>query len=385
MSVKSLLETTDNKKEKNLAGLALRTFVEVDKNIIRRNFLSLRKIISPSAKFFAVVKSNAYGHGLIGASLILEKIGVDGFCVDSLVEGIKLREAGIKKPIIVLGATLPENLFLAAAYNIILTVSNFYLLKKLLLLKGNIPDFHLKIDTGMHRQGFFVSDLKKVISEIKTRRRESNLKGIYTHFASAKDLHYPTLAENQFEEFKKAKSIFYAAGFKNLICHVAATGGTLLDKKYHLDAVRIGIGLYGFFPSDELEVSLKDKIKLEPALSFKTIITEVKKIKAGEKIGYDLTERLTRDSKIAILPVGYWHGIPRSLSSRGSFLVKGKQAKIIGRISMDMISIDITGLKAKEGDIAVLDLRNAIEKSGTISYEIITRFNPLIRRVYPVK
>ena len=382
MLAKNSLEIIKDKKEKDLENLALRVFIEIDKKAILHNFSIFRKIISPSVKFFAVVKSNAYGHGLVNTSLILEKAGVDGLCVDSLIEGIKLRETGIKKPIIALGATLPENLFLAATYGITVTISNFFFLKSLLLIKGNIPDFHIKIDTGMRRQGFFLNDIKKVISEIKKHRRENNLKGVYTHFASAKDLYYPTLAEKQFNEFKKALEIFRQAGFKNLICHSAATGGTLLNKKYHLDAVRIGIGLYGFFPSEELKTELQNKILLKPPLSFKTVITEIKKVKKGDGVGYDFSEKLSRDSKIAILPVGYWHGLPRSLSSIGYFLVSNKQAKIIGKVSMDMTTIDISGLKAKEGDLAVLDLKNAIEKSGSISYEVLTRINPLIKRIY---
>ena len=135
--------------------------------------------------------------------------------------------------------------------------------------------------------------------------------------------------------------------------HAAATGGTLCGKRYHLDAVRVGIGLYGLWPSKELEVQLGDKIKLHPVLSWRAVITETKKLKAGEYVGYDLTERVPREMMIAVLPVGYWHGLPRSLSSTGEAIVNGKRAKVLGRISMDMTMISLGGA-ARAGDIATL-------------------------------
>src|SRR3989344_2944290 len=172
---------------------------------------------------------------------ILEKAGVDGFCVDSIIEGHRLREFGIKKPVLVLGLTLPANLESAQKSGITVTISNFESLAKLAALK-NPSNFHLKIDTGMHRQGFYPEEVPELISKIKkSGALGAALKGVYTHFASAKDLNYPTYTEMQFEQFLGVVSKLRDAGWAKLVRHAAATGGALLNKKYHLDAVRAGI------------------------------------------------------------------------------------------------------------------------------------------------
>lgn len=338
---------------------------------------------------WAVVKSNAYGHGLVLFSKLADNLGVDGFCVDSLIEGLRLRENKIKKPILVLGPTLPLLFPKAAASNIALSVSNFDALNKLAAFK-NCPKFHLKIDTGMHRQGFLLNDVPKVIKIISSKPLLSEkLSGIFTHFASAKDINYPTYTEKQFDVFQKAIEKFKNAGYKNLIKHCAATGGTLINKKYHLDAVRIGIGLYGGWPSRELEIQIPH-VYFKPILSWKTIISEIKKIKAGEYIGYDLTERTVRPTKIAILPVGYWHGYSRALSGVGEVLIMGKRARVLGRVSMDILVVDTTGINCRPGDIVTLIGEDGKEKvkaeelatkAGTSHYEFLTRINPLIERL----
>ena len=164
----------------------------------------------------------------------------------------------------------------------------------------------------------------------------------------------------------------------------------MIDSKYHLDAVRVGIGLYGLWPSKELELQLGHKIHLKSVLTWKTIISEVKNIPVGQFIGYDLVERVSRPSKIAVLPIGYWHGLPRSLSSVGEVLVNGRRARILGRVSMDLTVIDVTGIKCRVGDIATLigkDGEDEIKafdtalKAGTSHYEIITRLNPLMEKI----
>jgi alanine racemase len=252
---------------------------------------------------WSVVKSNAYGHGLFVFSKLAERMGVDGFCVDTIVEGLALRLQGIKKPILILGFTLPKFLPEAHAKNIVATISNFEALKAIRAVK-NPPSFHIKIDSGMHRQGFFLNDVPRVIRSIKGKSSlTGSLKGIYTHFSSAKDINYPTYTERQFRIFEKAARLFERAGFKNLIKHCAATGGTLLNKKYHQGAVRVGIGLCGLYPSKEFEAQLP-KLHLKRVLSWRTIVTEIKNIPAGSFVGYDLVERVRRPTKIAVLPIG---------------------------------------------------------------------------------
>ena len=364
----------------------LKTWVGISKGSIAHNFQIFRSLASDRAKIWAVVKSNAYGHGLVVFSKIADQIGVDGFCVDSVREGQKLREAGIYKPVLVLGPTLPALLKEAVSNDLTITISNIDALK-FYLKSDHKPNFHLKIDSGMHRQGFYPEDIKSIIPTLK--KIKEKFKGTYTHFCSAKDINYPTYTEMQFKKFGDALTDLKKAGFDNLTKHAASTGGALINKKYHLDAIRIGIGLYGLWPSKELNVQLP-KIKLEPVLSWHALISETKKIKKGEFIGYDLTERALKNTLSAILPIGYWHGFPRALSSIGKILINGKQARVLGRVAMDLIVVDASNIKCKVGDRATIigkDQKETIFASdaaaqiGASHYELITRINPLIERI----
>lgn len=435
-----------------MAGI-FRTWIEVDKKALCHNAEQFLKLIPGRTRFMAVVKSNAYGHGLVQVAKVLanqpriesriipnvkndirDNSGKNSgtisddplwFGVDSIVEALRLRREGIKNPILVLGSTLPSRMPEAADEKIILTTSNFESLSALAKLKKR-PEFHIKIDTGMHRQGFLPAEALKLIKLLK--RFKLVPQGIFTHFASAKDPAYPTYTLEQFRKFQEVVSKFKKAGFGELIRHAAASGATLLFPQTHLDMVRIGMGLYGYFPSRESQIfafslppagrageghmrfsklslppegRVGEGVVLKPVLTWKTIISEIKEIPAGSFVGYDLTERVLRKTKIAVLPVGYWHGYDRRLSSVGEVLVRGKRAKVLGRVSMDMITVDITAIngnpkskipnsKVKVGDEVILigrQGRGAIWadelslKIGTTPYEFLTRINPLIKRV----
>ena len=381
-----LWEQTDRVRFSAPRMRSLKTWIEIDKKAIQWNVSLFKKLVSRETKLMAVVKSNAYGHGLWVFSEIAEKAGVDGFCVDSVIEAATLRERGIKKPILVLGYTLPTLFEEAFENGITIAISSQDGLKALAQSKKR-PEFHLKIDTGMHRHGFYLKDIAKVGQFIK--KYKLPLKGVFTHFSSAKDVNYPTYTEKQFNEFKKAVLILEKRGFRNLIKHVAATGGTLLNKKYHLDWVRVGIGLYGLWPSKELEIQLGNDVELKPVLSWHTVVSEVKSLKKGDFVGYDLTYRASRDTKIAILPIGYWHGFPRALSGNGAALIHDKEAPVLGRVSMDIIVVDVHGISCKVGDEAVIigwqgkeeiSASELAQKAGTSHYEVVTCLNPLIER-----
>lgn len=361
-----------------------KVWLTVSKSAVRKNISAFRGLLGKKIKLYAVVKSNAYGHGLLQFSVIADK-GVDGFCVDSVVEGVKLRTHGITKPILVLGYTLPSLYAVAAKNNITVTISN----KESLVAWGKAktkPQFHLKIDTGMHRQGFYLNELEKLIKGfmIHDSGFRKALTGVYTHFAMAKNRDDKAFTQKQFVVFQEACGILEKAGFTNLVRHASATGGTLLGKEFHADLVRVGIGLYGIWPSEELERQLGKKISLTPALTLHSVISELKTVKKGEGIGYDLTERVPRDTKIVVIPLGYWHGIPRAVSSVGWVWVGKSKARIIGRVSMDMVTVDVTGIPCKVGTeirIAPLALARAMNASP---YEVITRINPLIHKVVRV-
>lgn len=365
----------------------LKVWVEIDQKAIRSNIKVFRKLLTPKTKLWSVVKSNAYGHGIFDFTREAKKAGVDGFCVDSVIEGLKLRKQGITGSILVLGPTLPGLLKRAKEAKLTLTLSSKEMIERFAKAK-DMPDVHLKVDTGMRRQGVYLRGLKSLLLVIK--RANVPLKGIYTHFASSKDLNYPTFTDLQFHEFKKAVKVARDVGFKNLIRHVSATGATLISDEYHLDAVRVGIGIYGLWPSRELEAQRRREISLTPVLSWKAMVSEVKHASKGDYVGYDLTERLTKATQVAIIPIGYWHGFDRKLSSNGSVIIRNRRARVLGRVSMDLIAVDAGREPVKAGDTAVLIGRKGTENIpasemadlvGTTHYEIITRINPLIQRV----
>lgn len=368
----------------------VKTWIEIDKKAVAHNVQVFRKLAAPDVQIWAVAKSNAYGHGFSAFSKAAEEAGVDGFCVDSVPEALKLRSDGIQKPILVLGPTLPHLFVEAAEKNITLSFSTKESLEQLV---AEIPDpakrpaFHLKIDTGMQRRGFYVKDM----ADIAKFCLANNLKvtGVFSHFAAAKDMTYTSHSLKQYEQYKEAVKMLEDEGLSGFTKHIAATGGTLINPEFHLDAVRIGIGLYGIFPSKELEMQRGKDVELRPVLSWYALISEIKDIPKGEFVGYDLTERLTRDTRAAIIPIGYWHGLPWALSGIGQVLIGGKRCKIIGRVSMDMIVVDVTDTTCKVGDKVALigaqekeqvTAREVASKISTTPYEIITRINPLIER-----
>ncbi len=365
----------------------LRTWIEIDAKAVRHNVKTFRGVIGEGVRLMSIVKSNAYGHGLWDFGSLADKSGIDWFGVDSIVEGLSLREHGIKKPILVLGYTLPERFEEAERNNISLTISSFDNLRA--LIKSKLPvKIHLKMDTGMHRQGFSLRELPEVCKLLK--KSVVIVEGIYTHFFAAKNPSFPQETSKQMAIFEEAVKAVESAGFKP-IRHAAATGGTLLFAKAHYDMVRVGIGLTGMWPSKETMRAMENKIELKPVLTWKTIIGEVKRLPQGGGIGYDHTEKVAPDSTIAVCPVGYWHGFDRRFSSIGNVLVRGERAKVLGRVSMDMIVIDVSKIKGvKTGDEVVIIGQQNKQKipadeladiSGTINYEVVTRINPLIKRI----
>ena len=273
----------------------LRTWIEINKSAAENNYKIFRKLTrQPAAKnclLMAVVKSNAYGHGLVDFSRLMQKLGADWFGVDSVVEALALRKAGIKKNILVLGYTLPERLKEAAKNNINLTISGPSHLQSIGIASRQFPrplKIHLKIDTGMRRQGFQVAELAKAANLLGKMKNKIKVEGLYTHFAAAKNPSFPADTLKQINLFEEAIKILKSFGF-NPIKHAAATSGTIIFPQSHYDMARIGIGLYGLWPSKETQAAFSDKINLKPVLTWKTIIGEIKNAAKGDRIGYDFT------------------------------------------------------------------------------------------------
>jgi alanine racemase len=375
----------------SLTHLHYKTWIELEAAAFKANVRTLRGLLSRRTRLWFVVKSNAYGHGLVHMAELAQAGGVDGFCVDSVIEGGRLREAGIVKPILALGSTLPHLFAPATERKILLTISSREYLEALGRTKAR-PDFHLKIDSGMHRQGFYLEELARIAERIRRLGLAPHVKGVYTHFAAAKDPTYQAYTKAQFENFRAGAAALKKAGPwpGGILRHCAASGAAYLDRRYHLDLVRVGIGFYGLWPSKELELSLGDRLDFKPVLSWRSIISEVKPAEKGAFIGYDMSERLARRSKLAVIPIGYWHGFDRGLSGRGEILVNGKRARVRGRVSMDMIIVDVTGIPCRVGDTVTLIGRDGGEeiKAGelaaridTTAYEVLTRINPLIKKI----
>lgn len=381
-------------KKSSLSTKGLRTWIEIDTKALKHNFGVFRKFIAPKVKLMAIAKSNAYGHGLVPYAKTMERFGADWLGVDSIKEALRLREEGVKCPILVLGYTLPENIPLGARFGVHLTISTKEGLSGCAKLSPHDKQklrIHLKVDTGMGRQGFLPEEMPDIVKFLKKHFSKEMIAGVYTHFAKAKNPSFPKETLEQIEHFKKAVALLQYEGFKPLR-HASATSGTLLFPEAHFDMVRIGIGLYGLWPSKEVQTVFEKRAPLRPALSWKTVIGEVKKFPHGSGIGYDFTEKLLPGSRAAICPIGYWHGYPRALSSVGKMIVRGKTAKALGRISMDMVIVDVSDIPGvKVGDEVTIIGRDGKTEinadtvallADTVNYEIVTRINPLIHRIY---
>ena len=352
----------------------MQTWIEINKTALLNNISQIKKQLKSSVKFMAVVKANAYGHGLLEMSSII-KNKVDYLAVFSFEDAVFLREQGIKKPLLVMSRIFPKQIDLAIKHNIEVTVSTFDILK----IKKNLK-IHICVDTGLGRDGFTSSDLEKVVSLLK--KSPLKLCGIYAHFAAADESKFDDYSKKQVQELLRWKAEFGVA-----LIHHAASAGTIYGKNHpDFDMVRIGISLYGLWPSSQRNKS----VKLEPVLSWRARISEVKFMPKDSAVSYGCTHILSRDSKIAVLPIGYFDGISRISSGKSQVILRGKKVPQIGRVTMNLITLDVTDVaQAKVGDVVTIIGRDGkIEVtaddwaswSQTSNYEVVTRLNSAITR-----
>lgn len=376
-----------------------KTWIEVSKKALQQNVRAIRSYIGQNTAFMAVVKSNAYGHGLAETVKAVSKY-VDWFGVDNVDEGIILRKQGITQPILILGYTRRSRLEDCIRNKLSFVVSAMETARalrdpRLTRIASHFGGarVHLKIETGTMRQGTKGKELLRLAHALK-KTPGVVIEGCSTHYANIEDTTDHSYAETQLARFKKSVDALKKEGIVPRWKHTACSAATLLFPETHFDIVRVGISLYGHWSSKETLAVAKHTKRmpdLRPALTWKTIVAQVKPVAKGSAIGYGCTERVSRPSKIAVLPVGYWDGYDRSLSGSGIVLVRGRRCKIVGRVCMNMCMADVTDVPGiSVEDEAVLIGQQQRERvtaeevaaiCGTIQYEILTRINPLIPRI----
>ncbi|MGB9608703.1 MAG: alanine racemase, partial [bacterium] len=311
-------------------------WAEIDLNAIIHNLKQIQSFVGEKVKIMAVVKADAYGHGLVEVGKAISQQGDFYLGVSSLEEGIRLREAGIKSPIVNLLPTLPENLKEAIHYNITPIISNEKiapLIEEESGRQGKTCKVHIKIDTGMGRLGISPHSAVELIRKLKDFAH-LDVEGIYTHFASADS--DQEFTRQQLAIFLEIINKLEQAGIKIPLKHSANSAAIFSLKESHLDMVRPGIALYGINPAQN------GVVKLQSAMSVKAKIIEVKELPAGHSISYGRTYILPRRSRVAVVGIGYAQGFLRALSNRGNVLVKGKRAPVLGVVCMDQLVVDVS-------------------------------------------
>ena len=364
-----------------------RTWAEVDLDALAHNYRLLRAL-APRSKFLGLVKADAYGHGAVTIAKKLESLGADMLAVACLDEAAQLRGAGVAIPILCLGRTPPELAGELLRYGVTQTVGDLAdgeALSEAAVRAGKKLTIHVKLDTGMGRLGFVRGDIDNtaVLRDIQSLCALPGLEaeGIFTHFANADGSEeYTALQERRFRDAVRALGDGAHIHFK--ICHCAASAAVINYSGTHMDMIRPGIALYGYVPDPSME-----NPGLKPVMTVKSRIAAVRELPAGSSISYGCTATLERDSKIAVLPMGYGDGLPRALSNKLEVRVRDRLCPVLGRVCMDMCMADVTDLPdVKAGDAAEVYgeglTDRAAQRAGTISYELLCQLTPRVPRVY---
>lgn len=368
-----------------------RTWAEINLKYLEHNYRALRGMLPRGCRFLGVVKANAYGHGAVPVARKLEELGADYLAVACLDEAVELRKADIKLPILILGPTPCEFATELLKYDLTQAVSETEYasaLSQAISANNGVLKIHIKVDTGMSRLGF-QCDEDHVEESVTQIARVCSLtgvqaEGIFTHFANADgDEEYSmcqlTRFFNVIDKLGRRRVDF-------AIRHCAASAAMLNYPCAHLDMVRPGISLYGHYPDPSCQDL--DGPGLLPVMTFKTRIISVREMKQGTAISYGCTHSLKKDSKVAVLPVGYADGLERLLSNRGEVLIQGQRAPIIGRVCMDMCMVDVSDIDdVHTGDEVIvfgvdIPVEEKADMVGTIQYELLCGIAPRVPRVY---
>lgn len=381
------------------------TFAHVDLEALKSNFRAISGFLArpratrPTRRappgIIAVVKANAYGHGAGPVGLALEQAGATMLACADIEEAITLRDAGVRCAILVFGALSVSDLAGVFDYALTPTISTpsaARALQAAAAARGARLHYQLKIDTGMNRLGFRHDNLRNTLPDVISSPN-LELDAVYTHFATADDLVAP-LFDDQRERFHEALRTIAALGLRPHARHAANSAAMLADPRVWFDYVRPGILLYGIPPQTAPQTPGEirpDLISLRPVMTLRSRVVAVKGVRQGEMVGYGARFTASRPTGLAIVPAGYADGLDLRLAGRGSVLIGGRRAPIVGSVCMDMITVDVTGIPVEPGDPVVIlgrggdeeiDVRQMAQAVGTIPYEILCRIGTRIERVY---
>ena len=373
-----------------------RTWAEIDLDAIEHNYKEIRSSLTPGCKMMCVIKADGYGHGAEALGRFYERLHAEWFAVSNMEEGIQLRDAGVEAPILILGYTPPalaEELSEFGLSQAVFSESYAAALSNEAQKAGVTVNIHIKLDTGMTRIGLWCrsADDTGLIDAAERIARLTNLhlEGAFTHFPVADEGETGEAeTRKQFENFQAALSALAARGIDIEVKHCANSGAIMEYPEMHLDAVRPGIILYGLMPSN----SIRRRFDLRPAMSLKSVVSQMKTVPKGVRVSYGGTFETEKETVVATVPIGYADGYPRRFSNTAEMLVRGKRAKIIGRVCMDQIMLDVTDIPGvREGNIvtvfgrdgdALLPLDELAALNGTINYEMACLISKRVPRIY---
>lgn len=369
-----------------------RVWAEVDLDAIWENMVHMKENIAENTKILAVIKTDGYGHGGVPIAKMLEQLDfMFGYAAATYEEAHVLREAGVKKPILILGYTFPycyEELIREEIRPAVYRRDTVEELAAAAVKVGQKAKVHIKVDTGMGRIGITPDEEGLEFVRFLMGHPELEVEGIFTHFAKS-DEEDKTFTKEQLEKYLWMKEELKKRNVTFTYYHCSNSAGIIDLEEANMDIVRAGITTYGMYPSDEVE---KDKVPLKPAMELISHVAHVKWLTEGKPVSYGGTYITTRPTKVATIPVGYGDGYPRSLSNKGYVLIHGQKAPIIGRVCMDQFMVDVTAIEDVEfGDKVVIFGRDgkeflSVDKlgelSGRFNYEFVCVLNKRIPREY---